>query len=985
MRSPFLAPAIFSCLGVLTLLPRTFAATPWGEDPTRPTEDECSVLIDSELDANPPAEWPPTCDGSNWAEAGVDACGCWYKLYWDFDNCTPVGQQVRGRIGTYEATYFATRSWGLVNATAGDLTLTTQAEGQVAYDDAETVTRLLWRAQELGNDVGFSLPFSAAAIPVEDLGGSDKVVYWEEADSDGPSTFDSLEVHGVYFVLGDLTVSGRAEIDGLLIVTGKLEVGELVVAAQDMDGVSVAGGYVIANPIVADSVEGQDCLIYTRDVLTGRGGGIDVEGDVSVDGCFLDGGPGLTAGGDVSVRDSTVATDALGGADVRLDGSSVSRLAELDADTLVVADSQIDGGGRLVASVAHGASFVASSVGADGFALTADTLEVDGSTNLVARHRDDSGVVLPVDPDESGATGLYLEQVWGASFGGYGGTEGWINDNAFRPSEAPSGDPRDPSGHGVDGWALSWADTTYGGGGGNDLDLRILGAATIDGTLDANGGSAPVGPLGGGGSGGSGGVIRIDAGTLGGSALLHANGGDGALQAEGNSVGLAGGGGSGGRIAVTAREFDGLDFQYEAVGGEGALLEGWLPDVEEPIAWHDWRVHGGPGTVYEKADDAFGRLLIDGNGLDPASWGCPASGPECRGAGLLPSTLPDTDVFVSDATVQVGALDARSLTLENALLLPDDPRVRLPWPPPTLLVDGGLTSAQLFLPARVYADPLDERVSLTLDTDLVIDAGSAIVLSGFGGYSRTTPEGVEDERCWNGGSHGGRGGGGKPGSMPDTTPEEPYDDAAAPTEPGRGGCSDEGWTALEQPWCGLGGVGGAVLRLVAGGTVQVDGVIDATGYGGRPETTDMYCIADLGNAGGAGGAIWLTAASLAGAGALDASGGAGATNLDGGLCGGGGRIAVEAGVAGFSGQARVDGGAAGCPDVSSPGEEGTVHIDTGTPPDGDDTGKDDTGTPADKPDASGGPCACGTGGARAGGLALLLGGIAASLRRRRRA
>lgn len=115
-----------------------------------------------------------------------------------------------------------------------------------------------------------------------------------------------------------------------------------------------------------------------------------------------------------------------------------------------------------------------------------------GWWRIEARHREDASLVLALDPDESGATGLYYEQVPGASFGGYGGTESWLNANAFRPATSRTGDPRDPSGHGVDGCALSWAATTYGGGG-NDVVIRA-GTATIDGIREAYGGMATRGP-----------------------------------------------------------------------------------------------------------------------------------------------------------------------------------------------------------------------------------------------------------------------------------------------------------------------------------------------------------------------------------------------------------------------------------------------------------------------------------------------------------
>lgn len=950
--------------GVLltALCPSAGATTPWGEDPTRPTEDECAVRIDEELADSPAEELPDGCSGSTSAETGVDELGCWYLRTLDQEDCYPPGENRFGRVATYDARFEASHANGLSTITLGEsgIALAVAEPGLVDIELAFPITELLWRAWELGADVSRDLPSMGTFRLGEDVG--DKVVDADEADADADASFDSLEVHGFYFVLGDLDVAGRAEIDGLLVVTGTFTAKELVVASADLGEGKLGGGFVAANPVVAEQVEGDDCLIYTRDLVTGRGGGIVVTGDVTLQDCHVDAGPGLQAGGDVTITGGALATGAIAGGAVQLLAAAVTRITEVVADSLAITSSTVSGGGALQLTVAGDTTVVGSTVEADGIGLVGASLVLDAASGLVARHRDDNSEVLPIDAEESDATGLYGEQVWGASFGGYGGTEGWTNGNAFRPSEPPSGDPRDPSGHGVDGWALSWADTTYGGGGGNGIDLRLTGAVTLDGTLDANGGPAPVGPLGGGGSGGSGGVIRVEGATVSGSAVLRANGGDGALQAEGNSVGLAGGGGSGGRIAVLAGAFDGLDFTYEAVGGLGAVLDGWPEGQEEPVAWSDWRVHGGPGTVYLKAEGLPGTFLIDGNGLAPADWGCDATGPRCRGTGRLPEDLAGDDVVIRDATVQVGDLVARSLTLENADLVPDDPRVRLPWPLPELLVDGGLSTSQLYLPAWVYADELGERHTFTFDGDLVVDGGSRVAMAGYGGYSRTTPADEEDRKCWNGGSHGGRGGVGVPGTQRDTDPEEPYDDPAAPTEPGRGGCADLGWTGEEQPWCGLGGVGGAALAVAAGGEVRVDGRIEVQGFGGIAETSTMYCIATLGTAGGAGGAVWIVADALTGGGALDASGGDGASNLDGGWCGGGGgggRVAITAALGDWEGGADVSGGEAGCGEVATAGAEGSVVLDDASAEDPGDTADD-----ADEPrrDAEGAEgCGCATG------------------------
>ncbi|MCX6902641.1 MAG: hypothetical protein NTW03_04025, partial [Verrucomicrobia bacterium] len=94
-----------------------------------------------------------------------------------------------------------------------------------------------------------------------------------------------------------------------------------------------------------------------------------------------------------------------------------------------------------------------------------------------------------------------------------------------------------------------------------------------------------------------------------------------------------------------------------------------------------------------------------------------------------------------------------------------------------------------------------------------------------------------------------------------------------------------------------GGAGGRVVRLTAGGTLPVDGAISVSG-------NDAYWT-DGG--GGAGGSIFLSAATLAGTGSIRADGGAGGSpSGDGG--GGGGRLALLADTLSFSGSLSAVGG-----------------------------------------------------------------------------
>jgi len=112
------------------------------------------------------------------------------------------------------------------------------------------------------------------------------------------------------------------------------------------------------------------------------------------------------------------------------------------------------------------------------------------------------------------------------------------------------------------------------------------------------------------------------------------------------------------------------------------------------------------------------------------------------------------------------------------------------------------------------------------------------------------------------------------------------------------------------------GAGGGVIRLIVGGELLVDGRIEADGW---PSTG--------GAAGsGAGGSLWIDAASLAGAGQITASGGDSPGNGGGG---GGGRVAVFACAPIVGVTLDVGGGTtSGSPPGYTPGSLGTAFVQT---------------------------------------------------------
>ena len=162
------------------------------------------------------------------------------------------------------------------------------------------------------------------------------------------------------------------------------------------------------------------------------------------------------------------------------------------------------------------------------------------------------------------------------------------------------------------------------------------------------------------------------------------------------------------------------------------------------------------------------------------------------------------------------------------------------------------------------------KLNVMVGSNLTVAAGGLIGADGCGydgasGPGKPVYDAGDTQIKRSGGSYGGRGGQGAQ-NIPGVT----YGSIIAPTNLGSGGASF--------------GVcsGGGAMRLIAGGTTRVDGIISA---GGTNDGANA-------NAGGAGGSVYLTTASLAGTGAIRANGGRGINDGYGCGAGGGGRVAV---------------------------------------------------------------------------------------------
>src|ERR1035438_4727774 len=216
----------------------------------------------------------------------------------------------------------------------------------------------------------------------------------------------------------------------------------------------------------------------------------------------------------------------------------------------------------------------------------------------------------------------------------------------------------------------------------------------------------------------------------------------------------------------------------------------------------------------------------------------------------------------------------------------------------TLTVNGAhaFNSLQVTDTALVTHSPAavgqtNNRVNLTIAQDVLIDGTSRIDVS-FKGYNPDYPGpggGVTGTVGGDWGSGGGYGGfgadstaGAKGGSV--------YGSLIEPVDWGSAGGSCPSHSSV-------GGPGGGAVRLVVGGTLTVNGQIVADGSG---DSTAPGGGGDHEIGGGAGGSIWLTVGTLAGAGTLSAIGG-GRKEKETRGGGGGGRIAVYYGTSTFSG------------------------------------------------------------------------------------
>ena len=236
----------------------------------------------------------------------------------------------------------------------------------------------------------------------------------------------------------------------------------------------------------------------------------------------------------------------------------------------------------------------------------------------------------------------------------------------------------------------------------------------------------------------------------------------------------------------------------------------------------------------------------------------------------------------------------------------------IPTTPFNLSISGGakpLLLTPLPLLSNLNIGPGGFLSSVSTQTSLAIGALQNITVASGGainvdnlGFTQTNGPGAGASlgNQGAGGGYGGSGGASASGAAGGTN----YGSATQPVDFGSGGGLGGG--ALSG-----GSEGGGAIRLMAGGTLTVDGTITANGDFGLQDDSG----------GGSGGSIWITAGALTGAGTISTLGGDGDFYNGGG--GGGGRIAIYAPSNSASVFVAADGGAG-----ANAGQAGTIFVST---------------------------------------------------------
>ncbi len=527
------------------------------------------------------------------------------------------------------------------------------------------------------------------------------------------------------------------------------------------------------------------------------------------------------------------------------------------------------------------------------------TIDLDGTGYLGGVASPDGAVPAGIDPARYSG---------GGSHGGLGlksphdsGSVGEIYDSVYAPIYGGGGGGRNGS-------------YNPGGNGGGVLLVEVD-TVVLDGLITARGEGRDALTFSNyrWASAGAGGAVWIRATTLSGSGSIDVSGGDYRASDQ-----YGGGIGAGGRVALEVADLATFDLSsVMAAGGLYYRTDGTIAGAAEP------------GTIYvADAASTFGDLRIP---TPPSGWPQTLELPLLGSGTVLATEVAAADLWVAaDASLAArwrgawmelsdpaGILDTyRVIALDSAgrALLQDAATVaaatsyrgeyrfdNLHLGTGLLSVDELLATASLEITgeAEINFDFVGDDVTvragavlrpspgralhLSLTGALTVETGATIDLDGAGYtgggtvYDGAAPPAIEPAHLRAGGSHGGLG----LKSDGSALVGEIYDSVYAPSYGGGGG----GSYYSSNP----GGSGGGSFYVEAT-TVVLDGLITARGQGRDSQASSSQRYAGA----GAGGAVWIRAATLGGSGSIDVTGGdyRAYDQYDGGL-GGGGRAALE--------------------------------------------------------------------------------------------
>ncbi|MEA3248842.1 MAG: hypothetical protein U9Q03_00605, partial [Patescibacteria group bacterium] len=522
----------------------------------------------------------------------------------------------------------------------------------------------------------------------------------------------------------------------------------------------------------------------------------------------------------------------------------------------------------------------------------------------------------------------------GAGYGGLGGN----GNTDVTAGGAAYGDVTTPDDIGSGGGHRSGYSGCRGGAGGGAFKLDASGTVTLGGTITADGVSGSVAQYGGGGSGGS---VWIQAGTITGTGTVTSDGGDGHIN---------GGGGAGGRIAIEYAVDSSSNWATQAGGGDrgssntstigmGAAGTSWrydgsgngdltigggdrtYPNYTDQVTTSsqtydnitikdgaEYRVPssfdltlGSSGTLTGGGTEQSRMTVASGSQFDVGSTTFAVTGLDVYDYGTIATattlSLESDSTFVFDADTGTFTAGLSTLTVKSGT---------------TFSVAGTSTLSLTTVDIQSGGTMTHENNSTTLDnvldlsvTDLTVDGTIDVDDKG---YDCGTGPGVGGDSTYpSGAGHGGLGGNGYGDG---TAGGEVYGAVKSPDELGSAGGHRTGYSGCR------GGSGGGAVKVIATGTIDIDGLISAdggasaVGYGG----------------GGSGGSVWLDSSTITGTGTVTSNGGDGHFNSGGG---GGGRIAYKYNVDSSSWAIQSYGGDRGSSNTSQLGQgaAGTIYSD----------------------------------------------------------